>query len=97
MTENAQTPTIENLNAISEVLRALQDVSREMALGTAYELITEFFHTIHNSMEGDHPKAGEVQAWLEAYDRVFLQGNAGLAMIKAEVEEARAEIEEANG
>lgn len=97
MTENAQTPSIENLNAISEVLRALQDVSREMALETAYGLITEFYHTIHNSMGGDHPKADEAQAWLEAYDRVFRQGNIGLAMIKAEVEEARAKIEEANG
>lgn len=41
-----------------------------MALESAYLLLVSFQQTIDNSLEGDHPMAEDVEAWLTAYEKV---------------------------
>lgn len=40
------------------------------ALEAAYLLLVSFQQTIDNSLEGDHPMADDVEAWLTAYERL---------------------------
>lgn len=40
------------------------------ALESAYLLLVSFQQTIDNSLEGDHPMADDVEAWLTAYEKV---------------------------
>ena len=42
-----------------------------MALESAYLLLVSFQQTIDNSLEGDHPMADDVEAWLTAYEKVM--------------------------
>ena len=40
------------------------------ALEAAYQLLVDFQQTIDSSLEGDHPMADAVDAWLTAYERL---------------------------
>lgn len=45
-----------------------RDCGTQAELADAYDLLREFWDTIENSMEGDHPVKARLEAWLSRFE-----------------------------
>lgn len=45
-----------------------RDCGTQGELADAYDLLREFWDTIENSMEGDHPAKARLEAWLSRFE-----------------------------
>ena len=45
-----------------------RDCGTQAELADAYGLLREFWDTIENSMEGDHPVKARLEAWLSRFE-----------------------------